>query len=95
MAIYDINGNVISSGNGTVDNSLLYNFTRWNGKSLVTEGNSLTAHNKWGDYLAEFLGMTHTNNAMSGSAITTNPQTSIARQSQSPQTHCGQLPRSG
>ena len=76
MAIYDINGNVISSVGETVDNSLLYNFTRWKGKSLETEGNSLTAHNKWGDYLAEFLGMTHTNVAMSGSAITTNPQTS-------------------
>lgn len=78
MVIYDINGNSIFNGTGgetTIDNSLLYNYTRWNGKSLVTEGNSLTAHNKWGNYLAEFLGMTHTNVAMSGSAITTNPQT--------------------
>lgn len=75
MALYDINGNSITSDGGSVDDSLFYNFTRWSGKSLVTEGNSLTAHNKWGDYLAEFLGMTHTNVAMSGSAITTNPQT--------------------
>lgn len=75
MAIYDINGKIISSDRESINNELLYNFTRWKGKSLVTEGNSLTAHNKWGNYLAEFLGMTHTNVAMSGSAITTNPQT--------------------
>lgn len=75
MALYDISGNTISFGSGTVDNSLLYNFTRWNGKILVTEGNSLTKHNNWGDYLAELLGMSHINVAKSGSAITTNPDT--------------------
>ena len=53
MALYDISGNVISFGSGAVDNSLLYNFTRWNGKILVTEGNSLTAYNNWGKCLAE------------------------------------------
>lgn len=73
MSLYDINGNPVSGG-GT-DNALLYNFARWSGKSLVTEGNSLTAYNNWGDYLADFLSMTHTNVAMSGSAITTNPDT--------------------
>lgn len=72
MALYDINGKTIAVGGGAVDNSLLYNFTRWDGKVLVTDGNSLTAHNKWGNYLAEFLGMTHYNCAMSGSSLTRN-----------------------
>lgn len=72
MALYDISGNTISFGSGTVDNPLLYNFTRWNGKILVTEGNSLTASNNWGQYLAEFLGMTHYNCAQSGGAIVKN-----------------------
>lgn len=75
MALYDINGNVISSSSGTAGDSLLYNFTRWNGKTLVTEGNSLTESTNWGKYLADFLGMNHTQMAISGSTIIKNPQT--------------------
>ena len=55
--------------------ALIYNYTKWNGKSLVTDGNSLVASTNWGDSLAEFLGMTHTNCGNSGSMITVTTDT--------------------
>ncbi len=76
MSLYDIHGNIVSSGGGSlVDDSLFWNFKKWEGKHLVTDGNSLVAHNNWGDYLAAFLGMTHTNCAMSGGSLTRYDET--------------------
>lgn len=70
MAIYDVNGNVVSSeGNDS------FNFSKWNGKVAVVEGNSLVAYTNWGQYLASYLGMTVHNVAQSGSSIIVNPDT--------------------
>lgn len=55
--------------------ALIYNYTKWNGKSLVTDGNSLVQSTNWGDYLASFLGMNHTNCGNSGSMITVTTDT--------------------
>lgn len=49
--------------------AMLHNYRKWNGKSLVTDGNSLVDSCDWGTDLAEFLGMTHTNCGLSGSMI--------------------------
>lgn len=70
MAIYDVNGDIISSG-GSDD----FNFSKWNGKIAVVEGNSLVASTDWGHYLATYLGMTVHNVAQSGSSIVVNPTT--------------------
>lgn len=66
MTLYDINGNKIISST-SVEN---YNRDKWNGKVLVTDGNSLVASSNWGEPLAEYLGMTHYNLGNSGSMIT-------------------------
>ena len=55
--------------------ALIRNYTKWNGKHLVTDGNSLVASTNWGDPLAAFLGMTHTNCGNSGSMITVTTDT--------------------
>lgn len=74
MALYDINGSVIAvSGDGTVDISLLYNYTKWNRKELVVDGNSLTAVGLWGENLASFLGMHCTNLGRSGQSLIYGP----------------------
>lgn len=49
--------------------TMLHNYRKWNGKSLVTDGNSLVDSCDWGTDLAEFLGMNHTNCGLSGSMI--------------------------
>lgn len=49
--------------------ALLWNVRKWNGKSLVTDGNSLVDSTNWGDYLAGYLGMNHTNCGASGSNL--------------------------
>jgi hypothetical protein len=49
--------------------AMLHNYRKWNGKSLVTDGNSLVDSCDWGTDLAEFLGMTHTNCGLSGSML--------------------------
>lgn len=69
MPVYDINGSSLHT------DGLSHNFAKWSGKVLVTEGNSLTHATNWGKYLAEYLGMTHVNVALSGSSIVVNPQT--------------------
>lgn len=69
MPVYDINGSSLHT------DGLSHNFAKWSGKVLVTEGNSLTQATNWGQYLAEYLGMTHVNVALSGSSIVVNPQT--------------------
>lgn len=75
MSVYDVNGNVIDSG-GTSN----WNIDKWNGKVLVTEGNSLVASTNWGAFTASFLGMTHYNVGGSGSAIIVNPTTAGSTQ---------------
>ena len=70
MAIYDIDGNLIQASGGDE-----FNFSKWNGKIAVVEGNSLVAHTNWGQYLASYLGMTVHNVAQSGSSIIVNPDT--------------------
>lgn len=63
MPFYNGKGEMISLGEG-------YNYSKWEGKSLVTDGNSLVESTNWGSHLASFLGMTHTNCGSSGSMIT-------------------------
>lgn len=63
MAFYNGKGAMISIGEG-------YNYSKWEGKMLVTDGNSLVQSVNWGDHLASFLGMTHVNCGNSGSMIT-------------------------
>lgn len=71
MSLYDINGNIISSGGSgsATDNSLLWNLTKWRGKHLVVDGNSLVQSTNWGQYTAEYLGMEYHNLGASGSNI--------------------------
>lgn len=45
---------------------LLWNLTKWNGKTLVTDGNSLVASVDWGTYTAQLLGMNFVNLGVSG-----------------------------
>lgn len=54
---------------------LLWNYTKWNGKTLVVDGNSLVASVDWGASLASFLGMTRIQCGMSGSELTKNETT--------------------
>ena len=68
MAVYDISGNVISSGS-TGSNELLWNLEKWKGKVLVTDGNSLVGSTNWGTKLANYLGMTHVNNGVYGGEL--------------------------
>ena len=74
MAIYDVNGNDLS---GNVNISLLENLSKWNGKTLVTDGNSLVASVNWGQYTAQYLGMNFVNLAVSGSNLV-HGQTTMA-----------------
>lgn len=74
MSVYDFNGNMLSSGASDGANNG-YNYAKWNGKHLVTDGNSLVASTNWGEHLASFLGMTHTNCGNSGSMLTPTTDT--------------------
>lgn len=49
--------------------NFLRNYTKWKDKILVTDGNSLVDSTNWGDWTADFLGMTHINLGRSGYAI--------------------------
>ena len=69
MAIYDVNGTALTVGGDD------FNISKWNGKTAVVEGNSLVASTDWGQYLANYLGMTVYNVAKSGSSIVINPDT--------------------
>lgn len=70
MAIYDIHGNALATGSsGAADSSLLWNLTKWKGKHLVVDGNSLVKATNWGQYTAEMLGMVYHNLGLSGSNI--------------------------
>lgn len=66
MAIYDVNGNNLSEN---VNISLLENLSKWNGKTLVTDGNSLVDSVNWGQYTAQYLGMNFVNLGASGSNL--------------------------
>lgn len=68
MGFFNGKGQQISFSEG-------YNYSKWAGKYLVTDGNSLVASTNWGDPLAEFLGMHHTNCGNSGSMITSPSDT--------------------
>lgn len=68
MAIYDIEGKPINAV-ASADSSLLWNLTKWKGKHLVVDGNSLVAHTNWGQHTAELLGMVYHNLGLSGSNI--------------------------
>ena len=68
MAIYDINGNAISGGGGG-SSELLENLSKWEGKTLVTDGNSLVDSVNWGSYTAQYLGMNFVNMGASGSNL--------------------------
>ncbi len=59
----------------TALDTLLWNYTKWAGKVLVTDGNSLVASVNWGSHLASFLHMTHVQCGMSGSDLTKNETT--------------------
>jgi len=48
---------------------LLWNYTKWNGKKLVVDGNSLVHVAGWGESLASFLGMQCTNLGRSGQGL--------------------------
>lgn len=54
---------------------LLWNYTKWSGKTLVVDGNSLVASVDWGASLASFLGMTRVQCGKSGSELTKNETT--------------------
>lgn len=71
MSLYDINGKIILTPSG--ESGLLWNYTKWNGKKLVVDGNSLVDTAKWGETLAEFLGMECTNLGRSGQGLVYGP----------------------
>ena len=50
----------------SIFNGLLWNLTKWNGKTLVTDGNSLVDSVNWGQYTAQALGMNFVNLGVSG-----------------------------
>lgn len=54
---------------------LLWNYTKWSGKTLVVDGNSLVESVDWGASLASFLGMTRVQCGDSGSELTKNETT--------------------
>lgn len=49
--------------------ALLWNLTKWQGKTLVTDGNSLVDSVNWGTYTASLLGMNFVNLGASGSNL--------------------------
>ena len=51
------------------DMTLLHNYTKWNGKHVAADGNSLVQSWNWLEHLADFLGMSYTNNGLAGSMI--------------------------
>ena len=57
-------------------NALLWNYTKWNGKYIVADGNSLVESTNWLDDMCEFLGANAVNVGLSGSAITRPDQPS-------------------
>ena len=67
MSIYDFHGNPLVADGGGASNELLYNLRKWNGKTFVLHGNSLTG---WGKYLASYLGMNFHSNMNSGGSLT-------------------------
>jgi hypothetical protein len=50
-------------------NALLWNYTKWSGKTVVVDGNSLVHVAGWGESLARFLGMTCVNLGRSGQGL--------------------------
>lgn len=60
----------------TALDALLWNYTKWNGKTIVADGNSLVAANTWLSDLCEMLGATAVNLGKSGGAITRPDQPS-------------------
>lgn len=50
----------------SIFNGLLWNLTKWKGKTLVTDGNSLVDSVNWGQYTAQVLGMNFVNLGVSG-----------------------------
>lgn len=49
--------------------ALLWNYTKWKGKKVVVDGNSLVDVAMWGETLADFLGMECTNLGRSGQGL--------------------------
>lgn len=56
---------------------LLWNLTKWKGKTLVTDGNSLVESVNWGTHTAQLLGMNFVNLGASGSNLV-HGQTTMA-----------------
>lgn len=61
----------------SIFDGLLWNLTKWKGKTLVTDGNSLVESVNWGRYTAEALGMNFYNLGASGQNLVHN-QTTMA-----------------
>lgn len=65
MAIYDINGNLLSGASDP-------NIEKWNGKKIIVDGSSITSGGSgltiptWYTYLANYLGLTVYNHSVSG-----------------------------
>lgn len=59
-------------------NALLWNYTKWQGKYIVADGNSLVDSTDWLDDMCEFLGANPVNVGLSGSAITRPDQPSAS-----------------
>jgi len=57
-------------------NALLWNYTKWKGKYIVADGNSLVASANWLKYTCGFLGAVEVNMGKSGGAITRPDQPS-------------------
>lgn len=58
--------------------ALLWNYTKWNGKYIVADGNSLVASSNWIATTCSFLGATAVNVGKSGGAITRPDQPSAS-----------------
>lgn len=58
--------------------ALLWNYTKWNGKYIVADGNSLVASSNWIATTCSFLGATAVNLGKSGGAITKPDQPSAS-----------------
>ena len=61
----------------SIFDGLLWNLTKWSGKTLVTDGNSLVDSVNWGTYTASLLGMNFVNLGASGSNLV-HGQTTMA-----------------
>lgn len=53
----------------SITDVLLWNLTKWKGKTLVTDGNSLVESVNWGTHTAQLLGMNFVNLGASGSNL--------------------------